>query len=91
MDELSQPVNTVERILEKATTLLLDHTCTGVEGGVASEEEAGSEDEDEEFDDYYNDDQDLHQDLDQEDKKADNDAERSVLSWEIHSTTLLWA
>ena len=56
VDQLSQPTNTLERILDRVASLLEE----SAEGGMASEEEE-EEEEDEEFEDYYDDDQDMEQ------------------------------
>lgn len=57
LDELSQPTNTLERILDRVACLL---AYAGLEDGVASGDE-GEESEEEEFEDYYNDDQDAQE------------------------------
>lgn len=63
LDQLSQPTNTIERVLERAATLL----DAGIGMGVASEEEGEeSEEEEVEFEDYYNDDQDADEQTDKQ-------------------------
>lgn len=65
MDELCQPTNTLEQILERVACLL---AAVEMEEGVASGEEGEeSEEEEEEFEDYYDDDQDAQEQ--QPDKK----------------------
>lgn len=59
LDQLSQPTNTIEQILERAASLLDRPEDIG--GGMASE---GEESEDEEFEDYYDDDQDADEQID---------------------------
>lgn len=61
MDQLSQPANTLEQILERVAGLL---ESAGVKEGVASgDDDEVEEEEEEEFEDYYNDDQDVDEQI----------------------------
>ena len=66
LDQLSKPSNSLEQVLERATSIL---KSVDTEGGVASEDE-GEEleegDNEEEFDDYYDDDHDVDEQVEKQ-------------------------